>query len=62
MINQALPGAGYVSIAFTWRMTAKASATYSTSAFPRAHPQPASRLMARRWFTKRQPTTCGSSP
>ena len=36
------------SMAFTWRMTSKASATYRTSALPRAQPQPASRLMARR--------------
>src|ERR1017187_2976665 len=50
------------SNAFTRRITSKASATYSTSAFPRAQPQPASRLIARRWLTKRQPTTCGSSP
>src|ERR1035441_3839897 len=36
------------SNAFTRRITSKASATYSTSAFPRAQPQPASRLIARR--------------
>ena len=43
-------------------MTANASATYRTSAFPRAQPQLASRLTARRWWMKRQPTACGSSP
>jgi hypothetical protein len=48
--------------AFSLRMTSNASATYSTSALPRAHPQLASRLTARRSLMNRQPTTCGSSP
>ena len=50
------------SSAFTFSITANASATYSTSALPRAHPQPASRFTARRSRMNRQPTTCGSSP
>ena len=48
--------------AFNFASTANASATYSTSAFPRAHPQFGSRFTARRSLMKRQPTTWGSSP
>jgi hypothetical protein len=33
---------------FTWRITSKAPATYSTSVLPRAQPQSASRFMVRR--------------
>ena len=41
----------------TLAITAKASATYSTSALPCAQPQLAFMLMARRSLTKRHPTT-----
>jgi|SRR6185503_18615188 len=50
------------SNSFSLAITGNASATYTTSAFPRVQPQFGSSEIARRSPMNRQPTTCGSSP